>query len=267
MSQRPTFNGVINRVNLVGVELEGGWDARPSQVYVPNGVVRDGSVVFERPEPYYDGNGKLTIDKTAIYPKFAVGEAVSTPLAVERTEEWMRVAYPQHVNDTCGLHVHMSFHHKLNYSRVMTPDYMQFLVRELKTFGKLHNIPEGPFWNRLDPTHPWTQKHCAHIYLGDRQVLVAEKDYNSRGKEHSRYTFVNYPDRQHQTVECRGLPMFGTPGKLVTKEDVDLAVAAVHAVITATNRFLSKIRTRERQVQSFVDEGYPIMQEIGQFVR
>lgn len=259
--KRALFQGVINRIRLVGIELEGGWDKGVPKALVPAGIIRDGSVEF-RPPDRYDDVTRMRM------PEYAIGEAVSLPMQAEQAESFIRTCYPQHVNQTCGLHVHMSFYHRLNYSRLMTPEYMQFLIEELRRFGTQRAIPDDSmFWARLDPDNAWTRRHCAHVYLGDRQVAIDHKDYHSRGKEWSRYTFINYCDMQHNTVEVRGLPMFGTTGAVTTKADVDLAIDAVHCVITSTNRFLSRIRHREKKTNCFVEESYPVVQEIGHFVR
>jgi hypothetical protein len=256
--KRPLLNGIINRVNRIGLELEGGWDAavRGHQ------VIRDGSVVFDRPRTRVNlmtGEAEYVVP----HPKYAVGEIVSSPMAPDQAAEWLRRAYPQHVNGTCGLHVHMSFNHKLNYSRLLTPDYMGFVIQELQAWGIRNDISrtEGQgamFWNRLDPHHPWTLQHCTHQFLGDKQVTVAKKDFNSRGKDYSRYTFINYCDMQHGTVECRGLPMFESP---------EVAISAVNAVLDATNRFLSKIRQREKVVAAVIPVMRESFQEIGTVVR
>lgn len=264
---RELFNGIINRINLVGIELEGGWDRAVDNHHVE----RDGSVVFEDPNntEVLDRNGRRVIVPRPVpipFPAHAIGEIVSRAMPVGSVEEWIRKAYPQHVNNTCGLHVHMSFHTKLNYSRLMLPDYMNMMVDELKRFADAEKLPtDHMLRNRLDPNHPWTLKHCAHTFLADRQVLVKGKDFNSRGKPHSRYTFINYPEMQHHTVECRGLSMFG--GQPTKEADVEMAVRAVLTVINTTNRFLSKIRQREQPVSVGVIEQPTYVHEVGRMVR
>jgi hypothetical protein len=268
--KRQLFNGVINRIAGIGIELEGGWD-NP----VPgHNIVRDGSVKFKEPKTRVERD-PITHAPTIVYvnpeeknsfPKYDIGEIVSpakpSPLTIDTFADWMRLCYPQHVNETCGLHVHMSFYTKLNYSRLISPDYTPHIISELKEFGRKRGIPgtgQGAmFWNRLDPNHPWTLQHCTHLFLGDKQVLIRKKDYNSRGTSHSRYTFINYCEAQHHTVECRGLPMF---------EDVGLAIDAVAAVIDATNRYLSKMRLREKPSPIVVPERPVVYQEVGSIIR
>lgn len=265
--KRELINGVVNRVALVGIELEGGWD----HSIKGEQIVRDGSVRFNGPRvevmaDVFTGERRNVVRGNERLPQYDIGEIVSKAIPIGAVEAWLKKCYPHHVNETCGLHVHMSFYNKLNYSRLIVPDFTPFVVEELKAFGRATNIPaEQMFWRRLDPDHPWTREHCRHVFLGNQQVLVGKKDYNSRGTDHSRYTFINYCDKLHNTVECRGLPMFGNGP--TTPEDVELALKAIMAVVTATNRFLSKQRSREKTVQVSITERPALFQEIGSVVR
>ena len=181
----------------------------------------------------------------------------------EQVEAWVRAVYPQHVNPTCGLHVHMSFAHKLNYSRLMTPEFTPYMLDALRAWGQSEGLPEAdPLWERLNrPDHP----HCSHQYLADKQVLMRKKDYQSRGTDHSRYTAINYCEAQHRgngsgtgTVECRVLPMFQEP---------DVAMRAIWAVVDNTNRFLSRIRQREKATEATVLARPEVFQEFGTTIR
>jgi hypothetical protein len=260
---RPLLNGVVNRINLIGVELEGGWDT-PVKGHP---IEHDGSVHFGLANrDVIDRATGLTIPAQHITPQYGIGEIVSQPMPVDKLKAWLKKCYPQHVNDTCGLHLHISFHHKLNYSRLMTPEYMQTVIRELSVFADRENLPpDHMLRNRLNPKHPWTLQHCQHLYLGDKQVLVAKKDYHSRGRDYSRYTFINYCDKQHNTIECRGLPMFG--GQPTLDCDVEMAYRSIMVVIDTTNRFLSRIRRRELKMEAVVPIAEPLTKEIGATIR
>lgn len=269
-SRRPRFQGVINRIRLVGVELEGGWDA------IPPGetVEKDGSVKFPQQQQVsveYDnaasdralvelirrraasGEPSQRVrppqrEQTTIPAPKIKGEIVSKPLPPdpEVIETWIQKCHPKYVNETCGLHVHMSFNYRHNYSRLMTPDYTMHMVKAVREFASAEGLPKDhPQWCRLNPMHPWTQQHCLHKYLGEAQVNVPSKDFHSRGKPYSRYTFVNYCDKQHGTVEVRGLSMFDNPAQ---------SARGVFAVLVATNLFLSKLRERERPIRGTVQE-------------
>ncbi len=270
--KRTIVNGIINRIKLVGVELEGGWDKRPGGDGDDHaGIEHDGSVVFNQGHPLLApivppvtaadvaaANGMITIgfdprtgqaittnpvQPRRQYPQHSGEIVLRKPLPPGSAEltEWVKRCYPTYVNATCGLHVHMSFFNRLNYQRLMTPAYTEQMVDGLKRWARAENLdPEHPLWPRInDPNH----RHCAHLYLGDGQVKVNRKDYNSRGTDHSRYTAINYCDKQHGTVECRLLSMFA---------DADQALRAIGAVVDTTNRFLSKFREREVRVRANV---------------
>jgi hypothetical protein len=240
-----------NRIAAVGIELEGGWDKVPVGLR-PESIIRDGSVIFNPP-----ANQRLTaavlerMDDRPIpsmkFPKY-IGEIPSPVLRVDAYEDWIRANYPQHVNETCGLHTHMSFKYRLNYMRLMTPEYTPYIVKGLKEWAEEEKFAKShPIWVRLNKKdHP----HCAHVYLGDKQVAVDHKDFHSRGKPHSRYTFINYCWTQQAqrtggpgTVECRGLPMMETP---------DQAIRAVSEVYRLTNKFLAMMKSREPRAEAKV---------------
>lgn len=271
MGKRTILNGIINRIYLVGVELEGGWMKRPPD----EDIIRDGSVEFVPPPAEYetvaqgyDASGTMKYAKvrkpsTWVHPEY-VGEIVGRPMVPgsEDLHEWMRRCYPTMVNATCGLHVHMSFHHKLNYQRLMTPEYMAAILDGLKEWGEAEGIPKDhSFWPRiLQPDH----RHCSHQYLGDNQVKISRKDYHSRGTVYSRYTAINYcfsmrdGGKPRETVECRLLPMF---------DKAEQGISAIDAVINITNKFLSRIRQRERRSTVAVPKREEVIVEYPTIVR
>ena len=265
-SKRPRLNGIVNRVKLVGIELEGGWDI------VPKGeeIQRDGSVKFPAsPAPssrlpdseirraHQSGristaDARRMLEENALAQMRAAdqgiapsgpaykGEIVSKPIPVEKIAPWVKKCYPTHVNETCGLHVHMSFHYRSNYARLMTPEFTPFIVGAVKAWAEAEDLPKDhPQWERvLKQNH----HHCAHQYLAEGQIKMTKKDYESRGKSYSRYTFVNYCAGQHNTagggtVEVRGLSM---------PANADMATRAIMAVLDGTNQFLSKVRQRDK---------------------
>lgn len=231
MSPDRRWHGIVNRISFVGVELEGGWNA-----YGAYDIQRDGSV-------------NLDSVADAVGPKH-VGEIPLPPVTVANMEAIVRSNYPSYINETCGLHIHMSFEHKLHYQRLMTPAFTQAMIEGLQEWGRAANVPEEHiFWHRLTtPSH----NHCEHKYRGDHQVHINHKDYQSRGKEYSRYTALNYCWSQHKTLECRLLPMFS---------DINMAINALHAVIDITNKFLSQYKLKEKLFQVSVAGSSEIFEE------
>lgn len=96
-----------NRIHRIGIELEGGWRKVPPGTQIGP----DGSVQITR---YQD-------------ERLIVGELSSPPLSLDPKDEpiywttWLKKFYPSHVNETCGMHVHLSFKLALTYERLMTP--------------------------------------------------------------------------------------------------------------------------------------------------
>lgn len=257
---------VKDRIAFIGVELEGGWTQAPKL-----GVQRDGSVDFANikapramthPENLYMMNDKernamraeLEKWKLMNIPQY-VGEIPSPKLSRKDLDPFMRDNYPQIINDTCGLHVHMSFHFLINYQRLMCPDFTGEMVKGLLGFAEQEKLAKShPLWARLKkPDHP----HCAHTYCGDAQSKSKKKDYHSRGMAHSRYTAINYCFEQHRTVEVRLLSMM---------EGHEQGIRAVNSVLDITNRFLAKQRTRESKIVSRVPRSGSVSQSHRIFV-
>lgn len=260
--------GVLrNRIAAIGVELEGGWGRIPKEFAGKAlKLEHDGSVKFEDPVKQQElqllaekarnarsaetqarfqaAYAALEQELRKLVPRYK-GEIPSPKLAMEEVEKFILDCYPSHVNATCGLHVHMSFLHRLNYQRLMTPEFGRAMIAALLKWAQEEELPKDhPIWDRVtNPKH----QHCSHEYLGDKQVHLRKKDYNSRGTTHSRYTAINYcyslqkaDGTPLNTVECRLLPMMETAPQ---------AVRGVKVVLNQTNRFLAQIRERERRQQ------------------
>lgn len=199
----------INRVQLIGVELEGGWDK-------PVPVEHDGSVQGLKAK--------------------VMGEIPSPPLALEPLKNWMREYYPPHINETCGMHVHQSVISPLTYQRLMDPKYAVTVIHYFREWGKKVKLPPGhPIWDRLDGK----SEYCQPVFDADMQVLNVDKDRDRRRKGH-RYTVVNYCWGRTGTFEVRLLPMMPT---------VDLAIAAVEELVNITNGFLIATAKRDKKHQ------------------
>lgn len=148
---------VRNRIYLVGIELEGGWSKLPD---TGTALVRDGSIHLEkgvRGEPplipftreeimaeaalRYGAGATFNprqiqqiaamMEENRVANKYShlkIGELPSPPMEVKKFPLWMTKYYPSHVNDTCGLHVHMSFKSALHYQRLMIPEYSKTIA-------------------------------------------------------------------------------------------------------------------------------------------
>ena len=223
---------VRNRVYRVGIELEGGWDQLPAPT---NRLAHDGSVQFGRRPgetmPRYHGE----------MPSGVLDVVKSSPTY---WGSWVRANYPQHVNDTCGMHVHLSFKTAFAYNRIMRAEYPATVVEEFKKWSKREDLAaEHPIWNRL----AGKCRYCQLKFDADNQVINRDKDHNQDRAGH-RYTVINYCWARYNTAECRLLPMM---------VDAPLATRAIQELIDVTNAFLLATGKREERLVAghAVDEG------------
>jgi len=209
-----------NRVRRIGIELEGGWSKLPPGVR----LTHDGSIQFG-----YDVAIQLAQGQ--------VGELPSPPLEISQWQAWVKQFYPQHVNHTCGMHVHLSFKNALTYQRLMDPRYPATIIAYVnKWAGNVKLDKAHPLWGRLQGKSPY----CQHKFDADGQCRAVQKDYD-RNREGNRYTVVNYSYGRHSTVECRLLPMMSS---------ADIAVGAIQNLIDVTNAYLLTAATREEKVKA-----------------
>jgi len=210
---------VRNRVSLIGIELEGGWKEFPAGEKFD----RDMSVFRERTPEQRATVKRLRISR--------YGELPSGTMMPATMPIWMKRCYPQMVDDTCGLHMHMSFRSKKHYSLLMTPEYQKTVIVELKDWAVAEGIRESnPIWNRLGGANEF----CNHEYWADMQVMCQKKDYDHFRKG-NRYTAVAY--RSGQTIEVRILPMFA---------GVEQSIRALRRIIDITNACLVVLANRQK---------------------
>lgn len=222
-----------NRVAMLGIELEGGWKKAPEGVS-PN---HDGSVRFP--------------EQAVVNGLRYVGEIPSPPLPPRDLENWMKRYYPPFVNETCGMHVHMSFGaNALAYTRLMAEAYPFTVVEYFIRWAKEQGLRDShPIWERLSGN----SRYCQHVYAADLQVMNNRKDFDQQRPGH-RYTVINYNYGRTRTVECRLLPMM---------ETVDLAISAVKHLVRVTNGFLLSTRTVDRKVRiKLHDDGVSNVREV-----
>lgn len=261
------------RISMIGIELEGGWIALPPGTR----VIRDGSVrglahpqggsVVEvggptRPGPAGSVRDRARNDRrpgesieaamvrivtadglagvqTPNLPDMQVGEVPSPPMPPVELGVWMRRYYPQSVNETCGLHVHMSFESALHYQRLMVPSYQATILKYMGLWAREENLrKDHVLWPRIRGE----SRYCQHQFWPDHQIKNRAKDFNHEREGH-RYTVINYCYHNTGTVECRLLPMMA---------DAEQGIRAVQRILDITNAFLAKGKERERKITSSV---------------
>ncbi len=182
--KKKSFNKYIN---AIGVELEGGWKGAtplPSGRYSYAGykLITDISV-----------NGMNDMDWG--------GEINSPKLYSEGgLKDFLSKAYPQRVNSSCGMHVHVSFNKHSYYLSLMRSSFHSAMMRRLKLL--LKNIEDPEDQSRLQQRVYGKQRFCGGQYSN----LNTIKQYNSTGGQ--KYSMINYCQKKFDTIEFRGLCMF-----------------------------------------------------------
>lgn len=199
--------GTVKYINKVGIELEGGWSERVGDVIRcrPRHLKSDGSVCVS-----LDGIGW-------------VGEIASHPItpSAQVLGQWIRRNYPDKVNDTCGIHVHVSTLWENDYAKLINRDFQVCLFQFLKDFGEKHKLGTNhELWTRLKGG----RSYCKPQWKGNSQF---------EGGSDDRYTAINFMAyKRHGTVEIRVLPAF---------RDAHMAVKGIYTVIRAVESFLSTV--------------------------
>lgn len=238
-----------NRIYRVGVELEGGWLTLPEGVALEHdGSVRFGggpAAAMTLQEQLFmqaqlDNGRRQGVripPQTVPNGPHHIGELPSPPLEIKDIEAWIKKFHPSHVNATCGMHVHASFKNAITYARMMDARLTSTTLHYMRLWAAKENLAlDHPIWERLEGR----SRFCQHAFYADKQAQTAVKSHRQEGEGH-RYTVWNYCYSQHQTCECRLLPMFVDPAQ---------GIRAVLEVVNIINAFLVRSAAREKKVNA-----------------
>lgn len=182
-------------IDKIGVELEGGWDERPTFYIMRNHL--DSSVVGEA----HDGSVRVNASW--------VGEVRVGPLEFKNLTEWQRVLkcmWPQHTNYSCGMHVHLSFKSIRHYDLLANSQVLWPMLRERLEVFQQKNFKFAN--SRLAKRLKGDNQYCRTNRLGPETAWK-----QLRGDE-DRYKAVNWcAFPQHGTLEIRVLPQISSPAK------------------------------------------------------
>lgn len=207
-----------NRIARVGVELEGGWKN------IPDGVQPETDTsVFKDPKT----------DQQRVPPGLVfAGEIPIGPFVPAAIGRAMKKYYPQVVDKTCGLHVHMSFESLVHYGWLIVPEFQETMSEYLFRWAKKEGFADDHhIWPRLKGQSTYCQKK----FWPDAQISRKAAKGHNREEFGHRYTVVNYCGRQN-TIEVRVLPMMDT---------VEQAIRGVKEVMKITNACLLKLAKKE----------------------
>ena len=160
-------------VDCVGVELEGGWWSVPEGEHVKTDT---------------------TVDAAGDY----VGEIVSSPYLVTTLKgncglfDWMKACYPEEIDETCGLHVHLSLQGQGDYGRLCDRlFYDRFVVDLGREFADCLSGVDDRDW------------YMHRIRHGTDYARIGYRDLFE-----DRYRFINSSALgRHGTLEFRPFPM------------------------------------------------------------
>ena len=206
-------------IKKIGIEFEGGWYEEPAHLKSDASVEDIRSCEFQ-------------------------GEVASPKLSPEAWLDWAKSNYPDEVNSTCGLHVHVSFKNNRAYATLMEPEFYEKFLEFWNAWGtRKAIIPETPFWRRLRGDN----RFCKKLFRPDEQAALKEK-------ASLRYCHINYCHGLHKTVEFRMLPMF---------KKASLALDAIADLLDFIENYLaSKPRKREILVEEVAEADLDTPEEL-----
>lgn len=140
----------------------------------------------------------------------SLGEAISQIIAV----------YPDYTHRSAGMHVHVSFDDAMDVSCFATPEFLDYYKQRWNAWGNANHIDRGSdFWWRLNGGNA---QYCG-VNTTDRLTTR----YIQNGSRYYQLNFTSWAN--HQTLECRMLPLF---------RDCRLAVLAIEELISIYEDFL-----------------------------
>lgn len=193
-----------NRIAAYGIELEGAWPSEPAN------AVHDGSIDGLEDYGY-------------------MGEVPSPILrSLESVATWIRSNFYEASNDSCGMHVHMSFKNMADYALLMDDiAFQEYILDGLRDWAddNSHISSDHPIYDRLNGINDM----CELNWCPSKQATS-----NCKGPE--RYNVLNFCYELHSTLEVRVLPAF---------DDYHSAIDAVETLSRLVNAWLKHKRKRK----------------------
>lgn len=207
-----------SRINLIGVELEGGWNK-----FFP---------VEDPTEIYADHSVRLQGFKH-------VGEVASPPLSLSDALKWVSEHYPSGYDASCGMHIHLSLKEDADYvSLCRTPHFfMKFLLWGNSFLSSLKGDDKALFRTRISGGN----RFCALKFIPEKQLALVRKGGGNNVDVNARYAMLNFAKNVHGTVENRVFPLF---------REKEVALRAISEYVELTEKFLKDYK-RKKEIVGF----------------
>ena len=162
-------------ITKVGVEFEGGWISRPSFT-----VHSDGSVSCD---------GEIR------------GESHTDPVDnMKSLFDEIKAKYPDIVNQSCGMHVHISLP-ELYYTFLTTSKFWEYFCTKMPAvIEMLKSSKKTVDYERFNSRFMGGNTYCKKEFRPHNQIWETHKGSD-------RYTMLNFCYGLHHTMECRLFPM------------------------------------------------------------
>lgn len=185
----------MSYINLIGVELEGGWGRNEAPPFSDGTILIDDQSL-RNPLVHHKTGERL----------WHYGEAVSKPLPLDDAAAWLLSHYPQGWDEWCSIHFHASLKHLKYYALLASQAYWDFFLKDMEAWGKEERIgADHIFWHR------WAgrNKYCTRAFRPLSQIMRTTK--GGPAERYLRRTMLNFPFAMHGTIENRLFPVFDDP--------------------------------------------------------
>lgn len=213
---------MVKYIDKIGLELEGGWATPPFKAVTDHSVkINHQCGSFERQNCHTCG----CLDHYGYVPvngKWWQGETNSPALTLDKVAEWLKKNYPDVSNESCGMHIHLSFKSTGHYLKLMDIKFNNYFIDYMDKKAKNSPIGSSAFWKRFKGEN----KFASPKFHPEKQVQVTGKGGTDR------YTHLNYCWSMHGTLECRLFPMYSS---------IEVAGEAIKAFIDCVESYLDTV--------------------------
>lgn len=178
-------------INMVGLEVEGGWDGERYKSPFDLPIIADFSI---------DGR---TLQSDNPLRCNHIGEVVSKPMLPDpdAVGVWIDKYWPAYTNITCGFHIHTSYKSMRDYTALTTKGFLIELVNSIRLKAVEAGLKSNHYlFQRLNGGNPFTTFN----FDASSQICLKQKSVGNR----TRYGMLNFAWGIHGTVEFRAFPTF-----------------------------------------------------------